>query len=406
MRFSRLLPGKIETEEIASLGNQSRLAGKRRESQIVNAASGAYDYNDETLSRRPPGGSRSMQVFRAEIVAIAAAMLAVDRLPADAGDVTVRSVETWSTAFGGQDATYHFIVESPQRIDARGTWTLSVKERVLARGTIQAQVRPDSPAQVEIRLKLPEARPDLTVPLSLDIAIDDAGASAKLTKSLWLFPEDPFVDRQQWLKGLKLVLFDPAKTTADLFRKAKIPFEETRDPGGVREGVLVVGEGTSFREFRQLSRQLIDAAGRGVSVLCLAPESGAAPLPLARGGDGPQPTRLVFGGTEMISQFDKRLDAVSWPPDGSIVASSVVVSGQRTGIEAPVERSTKGWPWIEADFDNNGGKFVICGFAIVKKWDSGPTPRFLFERILHHLNRNSADNQSGDRGDITSRISD
>ncbi|MEX2288227.1 MAG: hypothetical protein WD648_14125 [Planctomycetaceae bacterium] len=303
------------------------------------------------------------------------------------GDVSIHSVESWSTAFGGEESAYHFNVESTRRIDARASWVLSAKERVLARGTLQVQAGPNAPGKIEIRLKLPEARPELVLPLSLNVSVDDASGPAAIEKSLWLFPKDPFADQRQRLEKMKIVLFDPVKTTADVFRKMKIPFEETRSPEGVNDGMLIVGEGVSFREFRQLPRQLIEAAGRGVSVLCLAPESGTAPLPLFNGEDGPQPTRFVLGRSDMITQLDKRLDAASWPPDGEVVSSSIVLSAQRSGIVGDVESTNKGWAWLEADFGDKGGKLVVCGFAIIKKWDSGPTPRFLFERVLSHFDK-------------------
>ena len=314
------------------------------------------------------------------------AVLAVTSL-VHGGDVSIHSVESWSTAFGGEESAYHFDVKSARRIDARASWTLSAKERVLARGTLQVQASPDAPGKLEIRLKLPEARPELILPVSLNVSIDDTSGPTTLEKPLWLFPKDPFVDQRQRLQKMNIVLFDPVKTTADVFQKMKIPFEETRSPEAVNEGMLIIGEGISFREFRQLPRQLIEAAGRGVRVLCLAPESGTAPLPLLNADDGPQPTRFVLGRSDMITQLDKRLDAASWPPDGEVVASSIVLSAQRSGIVGDVESTNKGWSWLEADFGDKGGKLVVCGFAIIKKWDSGPTPRFLFERVLNHLDK-------------------
>ena len=70
-------------------------------------------------------------------------------------------------------------------------------------------------------------------------------------KKVWIFPRDPFADRSEWLKGLKITLFDPEGKTADVLEKAHVPFKFTkntsasgrtaRGPAGDRRGDGLAG---------------------------------------------------------------------------------------------------------------------------------------------------------------------
>jgi hypothetical protein len=49
--------------------------------------------------------------------------------------------------------------------------------------------------------------------------------------------------------------------------------------------------------------------------------------------------------------------------------------------------SRAAWPWLEVKFEDapamdNGGTLIVCGFGIIKYWNEGPVPRYLFWAIL------------------------
>jgi hypothetical protein len=222
-------------------------------------------------------------------------------------------------------------------------------------------------------------------------------AVASLEKPLWVFPENPMADRSRWLARLKLHLFDPPGKTQQCLKRLNVPFSPVRNVDAIpaiRQGVLLVGEGTSLARYRGLPAAMFKAAAGGVPVLCLAFSEGTMVLPGTRGADVPSPERLVLRHSDVIGELDKRLDARGWPPDGRIVASSLRLAAERNRVTAGVVRSGQpgeGWPWLEAGFPGSGGRLVVCGFGLVEKWDEGPTPRFLFARLLEYV---SAENQT------------
>ena len=66
--------------------------------------------------------------------------------------------------------------------------------------------------------------------LSVSCYAPHAGVpEASLEKPLWIFPENPFTNRSQWLKQLQIRLFDPVGKTRQVFKKTAIPFTETRN---------------------------------------------------------------------------------------------------------------------------------------------------------------------------------
>ena len=119
-------------------------------------------------------------------------------------------------------------------------------------------------------------------------------STARYEQPLWFFPAHPFAQRAEWLKDLKITLFDPAVTTAPVLKAMEIPFEETRNVAALeelKEGLLLVGEGVSFEDERALPEMLFKAAARGLPVLCLAPAKGTLPLPGADNRALPAPRR-------------------------------------------------------------------------------------------------------------------
>jgi hypothetical protein len=303
--------------------------------------------------------------------------------------VTVEPREQWSNCFGEKEVVLHFRVKTARAIKGRATWALVVGERAVLRGESLLESNPEKPAEVTVRLDVPPVKDGVIFAAHLTLSVIPDGEkkpAATLTRPLWIFPDDPFASRAVWLKDLKITLFDPEKQTAEQFRKAKIPFEETRNVAALTElgeGMVIVGEGISFKDYPELTETLTRAAARGLPVLCLAPAKGSFEIP---GSDQPRllaPTRLVWKRQDIIAELDKRLDAVSWPNDTQPVRTSLVIRAEEGKVIGTVTAGAEGWTWLEAGYAREG-RLIVCGFRLVESWDRGPTPRFLLARILEH----------------------
>jgi hypothetical protein len=151
------------------------------------------------------------------------------------------------------------------------------------------------------------------------------------------------------------------------------------------DGLLVIGEGTSWKDQRALGDTMVKTAARGIPVLCLAPADGMIPLPGAEGIGLPAPGRLAFRGLDVITELDKRLAAAAWPPDGQIVASRLAIKADRDDVVAEATKDERGWSWIEARYPPGKGVLLICGFGIIRDWDAGPAPRYLLSKLFDTL---------------------
>ena len=304
--------------------------------------------------------------------------------------VAVEPAEKWCNVFGDANAIIHYTVRSDVAIEGRVQWSLSVNRRTVQRGEAAIKAAAGRAAEVEVALNVPAVRDGVIVEAALALAVYMAGEekpSASHSKILWIFPRDPFVDRSEWLKELKITLFDPSGKTADVLEKARVPFVFTKNISALDElgeGLLLVGEDTSWKDCRGLDEALVKAAARGVPVLCLAPSEGIIALSGSADTESPSPMGLSLRREDVISELDKRLDAIAWPPNGGVAACRVALSSDRDRVVAEVTQARQAWPWLEARYTGKG-RLVICGFGIVRQWDATPTARYLLSELFTRL---------------------
>jgi len=319
---------------------------------------------------------------------VVTALAAAAASAADA--VSIAPEEVWSGVLSGQEVTFHYVVRAPDGFRGRLGWTLSVDERPIARGETLLAIRGDAGERTAISAKVPEVREGLVLDARLSLALYESNGSAlaSLDRTVRIFSGDPFAGRRQRLKDLKIVLFDPADKTVEVLEQAKVPFERVHNPaalGNLRGGVLVVGQGTSFLEYRALPETMFRLAAEGVPVICLAPSAGTFPVPGMGTADIPAPQSVALRRQEAITALDKRLDARGWPPDGKLVASTVAILAERQGVVGRVGDEAGAWPWIEVHYPPKSGTLLICGFGIIDRWEAGPAPRWLFARMLESV---------------------
>lgn len=304
--------------------------------------------------------------------------------------VSIVAVEPWGDVFGGKTVALHFTVASQAAMQARVGWVFAINGRAVSRGESPLELHLDKAANLEIKLDVPEVKPGVIMPAALILtatARADATRQGACEKRLWVYPPDPTVNRVEWLKSLNLRMFDPEKTTAPHLEMANIPFttvgniEALTEPG---TEVLLIGEGVSFDDYRALPEIICRAAANGHPVLCLAPKGGMMSLPGTKDMDWPSPCTLSLRGTDIITELDKRLDAKDWPA-GDAVITSLALTSIDNRVVGEVIPGHIGWPWLEMRYPDKNACVIFCGFGVSAQWDAGPTPRFLFVRLLDYL---------------------
>lgn len=319
---------------------------------------------------------------------LSACCVLIIALPVHANDgkAVVAPVTRSSAFFGGKDIELTFDVRGSEK-PGRAAWSAMIGPRSINGGTLMSEAK--NPGRFIVKLRTPAVKEGTVLKMVLTVTANSEKDEpiGSCVKELWIFPSDPFVNRSKWLDSLAITLFDPAETTGPILKNSGIPFKETANVvelAGKPKGLVLIGAGISFDDYPELWTTLINLARRGVPVLCLAPAAGELSLPVGEGGT--QPDGITVHRTSIIRRLDKRLDTTGWPPGDKVAIGGINLKGDERQIMATASKGGA-WPWLEIDYAAPGGKLVICSFDLMNKakWDAGPTPRFLFARLLEYV---------------------
>jgi hypothetical protein len=327
---------------------------------------------------------------RALASAVLAAVLVPSLLRAADAAAEFALQETWQAFFGGKETVLHVSLGDALAARGRVGWSLRAQAGTILSGEQAFEAGAGRAATVAIPVALPPVKEGTIVPVDFEARAFPPGQAqpaATLSRRLWLFPEDPFANRLEWLRGLRLRLFDPEGHTEKCFTQAKVPFESVTNLAAI-EGeapvVLVIGAGTSGRTYEDHAATLVRLAAQGHRVLTLQVSGAEFALPGSAEPDLPQPMRVEWRQADVIAELDKRLDATAWPPDGTLPAGLMQIATRGAQVTGRLGPEPPGWPWFAAHLAS-GGRLLVCGFPIIERWEAGPTPRFLFVRILEWL---------------------
>jgi hypothetical protein len=305
----------------------------------------------------------------------------------------VRSIGQVSCVLAERAARFRFAWNDKSKLVTRVEWQLAVGDRIVSRGNIRPTLVADAATgdQVTFALVMPPVKPGVVVNAELSVTLHTGDAqSFSLKQPLFIFADNPFVDRAEWLRELNIRLFDPDGATQKILETHGIPFDVLTTAAAidaVNDGVLILGEGISWSVHSAAVHAAGRAARRGCRVLCLAPKEGDMPL-YSESRDEPTEISTLFAAREtVIRRFDKQFDTREWLGGPSVVSRLGLVSEHDTQL-ARVTDSRSAWPWLEVRFgdtsasDDGSGTLIVCGLGIIKYWDDGPVPRYLFRAIL------------------------
>ncbi|MBM79904.1 MAG: hypothetical protein CMJ78_04840 [Planctomycetaceae bacterium] len=306
---------------------------------------------------------------------------------------SVRLNEGYSNVFGGREVKVQIAASSKENKRRLIRWSHMANDRTLSNGEVDVDFRVNQSQSLSVKLRIPSVKPGVIFGTKLLASIGDPQQSDVLAKTeapIWIFHEDPFYGHGEWLKSLKIAVYDPDGATVEFLTEAGVPFDRIRNLAALEkfeQCTLIVGEGASLKRNQSLPKVVEQLAAKGARILWLAPAA-TGRFGVSTDGNKVSPESLSFHRNGIITRLDKRLDAHRWLTDIDPVIRHFSHRSFRNRLVLEFSDEPTGWPWHNVSYEN-GGELVYCGFGIVKHWESSPTPRFLLLRILQHLNKTS-----------------
>ena len=152
-------------------------------------------------------------------------------------------------------------------------WSLRFEHRILDQGRFADASRISVTGERAFKIKAPPLRPGIILKAKLffnDTPYFDVVIASPV----------PFENSETWFAEYPIALYDPEKTTIDIFEEQEIPFQHLRsfaDIVGVENAVIVVGQDVDFEQEKDPSDLLFHMATAGVAVLVASPK-GNIPL--------------------------------------------------------------------------------------------------------------------------------
>ncbi len=279
--------------------------------------------------------------------------------------------------------------DAAKNVDWQVDWSLVAGNRTLTRGSGKALVPGDSDIpQYVVEIPTPPLRTSVVLPAEMRVTWIADGRKYQHNRPLYMFSRDPFAAQQALWEYVHIKLFDADGKTAILLDENEIPHSRLLNLSAidlVTEGIVLVGEGVSFRKQRKLPESLLRAAQRGVPVLCLAPSEGDFPLAIRRNGQPVRPSRLELERGDIVRRYDKRFDEIR-------TVCHLSLESRRNEVVISAANGKDDWSWLNMEFPAEApgmpsGRLIICGLGIVSLWDTSPVPRYLFVHLLEELTR-------------------
>ncbi len=303
-----------------------------------------------------------------------------------ADDVRIDVLQAWSNVFAESESKWTFRIQTDSEWNGDVHWQVSILQRRVASGERQVAATRDKPAEISHSMRWPDVKDGTVTQAELRFV----AGQAEISKAIWIFPRDPFAGRSEWVKNLKLSVFDPAGETCEKLESLAVPFARVRSLNALTDldnGLLIVGEQIEFEKHADLMDSLLAVARKGVPVLCLASASGQL--------NWPQDDASILGiqlrRSDVVRDLDKRLDFMAWAPGRSPQVAGLRILAKRDAVVAEVSDESSAWPWCElmvrgsTQAEQRSTQVIWVGFGLNKVWDESPTPRYLLSRLLERL---------------------
>lgn len=286
-----------------------------------------------------------------------------------AGDITVLHPHLLYHAEEMQ-VTLH----APDHADQRIPFRFEFEDKPLTQGTFG--VGPDGFARLSF--SAPAPRPGIPIPLTLRLPGIQAQAEEQKT-TLWIFSEGSVFAEKHRLEEWPLHLYDPPGETAAWLTQHGIPFRRIRDITDVDSGVLILGEGISFRRHPDILENLLKHSTSGIPVLVINPAGGMLDLSSVFTGN-PRP-EFQLSGLDFLFENTPYLAGAGFAPHNFDLAS------ERGEVRLSL-RAEEGWPWLHIT-EKSGAPLLFSGVSLTTDKTNSPAPLLLFNALLKYLHQTS-----------------
>jgi hypothetical protein len=300
---------------------------------------------------------------------------------------------TRSCVLAGAETQFAYELTHVDAARVRVDWTLLVDRQLIGRGFVVPDVvNAKGTRTVTIPLTIPSIRPGVVLSATLRLTLTTGAKSLTVDRPLFIYHPDPFSGMKSLPAEADIQLLDISGETTKVFDDSSISFRRLPSISsidGLSAGTLIVGEGIDFDEQHGLAGALIDASGRGVHVLVLAPAVNSTAIVSADVLNSGRLRRVEFRSQDVLHDFDKRFDTSDWSNSRN-VESTVKVQAIHNDAVIGIAENAKGWPWLALNVTGpkSSGKetnVIVCGFGVIRYWRTSPVPRYLLAGVLQQF---------------------
>lgn len=244
-------------------------------------------------------------------------------------------------------------------------WSLKFGHRTLESGKLVETPGAQAVGHRILKIKAPSVKEGVQMYAVLDFG------KTPYRRVVIVSPE-PFESREDWFNQHPIALYDPEKTTIEIFEEYEIPFKLLKsfaEIEAVENAVIIIGQEVDFDQETGLSDLLYKKAVRGGSVLVAAPK-GNIPLDF-------HPS---------IHSFELRADAKKLFPLGSTPRG-----GENWAFQVENDRTVLASEFIRP-YGSEEGKVMGIGPSVLdirfakdrgSDFETRPQGRIIFDKRLH-----------------------
>ena len=114
----------------------------------------------------------------------------------------ITRVAPGANVFADREVEFRVRVAADRPVRGRLSVRFAVGRATIAAKDADVAARPNAPAEVAVRVPVPPVKPGAALQARLTAAVTEPGrdaATAALDQDVWVFPDDPFAGRAEWL---------------------------------------------------------------------------------------------------------------------------------------------------------------------------------------------------------------